>query len=179
MYLWSLESENESRSVASDSLRSMDYTVHGILQARILEWVAFPFSRGSNPGLLHCRWILYQLISGKQSDEAECSVYYSCQARSPGEQVLKSPNIPIGLQGKDFKDRVREGGWGVWDQLKDILLIGWWWGNWASASPAFWFQPIWNLRACGQHAVNIFHLVGVKCLQSSSKDMIQNIIYRP
>ena len=25
----------------------MDYTVHGILQARILEWVEFPFSRGS------------------------------------------------------------------------------------------------------------------------------------
>ena len=24
----------------------MDYTVHGILQARTLEWVAFPFSRG-------------------------------------------------------------------------------------------------------------------------------------
>ena len=27
---------------------SMDYTVHGILQARILEWEAFPFSRGSS-----------------------------------------------------------------------------------------------------------------------------------
>ena len=84
----------------------MHYTVHGILQTRILEWVAFPFSRGSsqhrdqsrsptlqadsspaesqgkskntgvgslallqgifmtpesNQGLLHCRWILYQL----------------------------------------------------------------------------------------------------------------------
>ena len=26
----------------------MDYTVHGTLQARILEWVAFPFSRGSS-----------------------------------------------------------------------------------------------------------------------------------
>ena len=26
----------------------MDYTVHGILQARLLEWVAFPFSRGSS-----------------------------------------------------------------------------------------------------------------------------------
>ena len=26
----------------------MDYTVHWILQARILEWVAFPFSRGSS-----------------------------------------------------------------------------------------------------------------------------------
>ena len=26
---------------------SMDYTVHGILQAKKLEWVAIPFSRGS------------------------------------------------------------------------------------------------------------------------------------
>ena len=26
----------------------MDYTVHGIFQARILEWIAFPFSRGSS-----------------------------------------------------------------------------------------------------------------------------------
>ena len=26
----------------------MDYTVHGILQARILEWVAIPISRGSS-----------------------------------------------------------------------------------------------------------------------------------
>ena len=26
----------------------MDYTVHGILQAKILEWVAFPFSKGSS-----------------------------------------------------------------------------------------------------------------------------------
>jgi len=45
----------------------MDYTAHGILYARILEWVQFPFTRGffptqgSKPGLLHCRWILYQL----------------------------------------------------------------------------------------------------------------------
>ena len=41
-----------------------DYTVHGALQARILGWAAFPFSRGSsqprdNPGLLHCTRILY------------------------------------------------------------------------------------------------------------------------
>ena len=39
----------------------MDCIVHWILQARILEWVAFPFSRGLNPGLLHCRWTLYQM----------------------------------------------------------------------------------------------------------------------
>ena len=30
----------------------MDFTVHGILQARILEWVAFPFSGDlPNPGI--------------------------------------------------------------------------------------------------------------------------------
>ena len=26
----------------------VDYRVHGILQAKILEWIAFPFSRGSS-----------------------------------------------------------------------------------------------------------------------------------
>ena len=26
----------------------LDFTVHGVLQARKLEWVAFPFSRGSS-----------------------------------------------------------------------------------------------------------------------------------
>ena len=31
----------------------MDYTAHGILQARLLEWV----TQGSNPGLLHCKII--------------------------------------------------------------------------------------------------------------------------
>ena len=40
--------ESESRSVVSNSLRPRGYTVHGILQARVLEWVAFPFSRGSS-----------------------------------------------------------------------------------------------------------------------------------
>ena len=42
-------------------------SVLGILQARILEWIAIPFSRGvcltqrSNSDLLHCRQILYPL----------------------------------------------------------------------------------------------------------------------
>ena len=44
------------------------FFVHGILQARILEWVAIPFllqgifpTQGLNPVLLHCRQILYHL----------------------------------------------------------------------------------------------------------------------
>ena len=42
-------------------------SVCGIIQARILEWVAIPSSRGSsqprgsNLGLLHCRRMLYYL----------------------------------------------------------------------------------------------------------------------
>ena len=65
------KSENISLSVMSDSLQHMDCSppgssVHGILQARILEWVAIPFSRGSSDtgiklGLLHYKWILYHL----------------------------------------------------------------------------------------------------------------------
>ena len=43
-----IESESESRSVKSNSLHPTAYRVHGILYARILEWVAFPFSRGSS-----------------------------------------------------------------------------------------------------------------------------------
>ena len=66
---------SESHSVVSDSCDPMDpmdcspqgSSVHGILQARILEWVAISFSMGifpiqeSNPCLLHCRQILYWL----------------------------------------------------------------------------------------------------------------------
>ena len=42
---------SKSLLVAQSCLTLRDlivYTVHGILQARILEWVAFPFSRGSS-----------------------------------------------------------------------------------------------------------------------------------
>ena len=40
----------------------MEYTVHGILWARILEWVAFPFSRGSS----QLRdWTKVSLIAGR------------------------------------------------------------------------------------------------------------------
>ena len=75
----------------------MDYTVHGILQARILEWVAFPFSKGSsqpkdpnpgifptqgwNSGLLHCGPILYQL-SHKGSPRILERVAYSFSSGS-------------------------------------------------------------------------------------------------
>ena len=50
---WMSELSEWSRSVVSDSLWHMDCSLpgsahHGILQARILEWVAISFSRGSS-----------------------------------------------------------------------------------------------------------------------------------
>ena len=46
---------------------SLGPDIYGILQARILEWVTIPFSKGFpqtqgvKPGLLHCRQILDRL----------------------------------------------------------------------------------------------------------------------
>ena len=58
----------------------MDYTVCGILQARILEWVAFPFSRGSSKpkdqtDLLYCWQILYQLSHNRSPRILEWVAY--------------------------------------------------------------------------------------------------------
>ena len=70
---------------------TMGYTVHGILHSRILEWVAFPFSKGSNPGLLHCRWILNQL-SHKESPRILERVFYPFSSVSsiPSNQTRAS-----------------------------------------------------------------------------------------
>ena len=66
----------------------MDCTVHGILQARMLELVAFPFSRGSSwprnrirVGVPHCGQILYQL-SHKGSPRILQWVAYPFSSRS-------------------------------------------------------------------------------------------------
>ena len=51
----------------------MDYTVRGILQARILEWVAFPFSRVSSQPR---DWTQVSHIAAKPQGkpERECKV---------------------------------------------------------------------------------------------------------
>ena len=116
--------------------------------------------------LLNQTWVLspthskVNLLSLGYS-EGKCSIYCRYQARSPGQLVLKKPKLPEDFQGNVFKDMVRERDCGVCDQLVDILLIGWWWGNRESTSSTFWFQPVWSLRACGQHTVKFFHLLEV------------------
>ena len=59
----------------------MDYSVHEILQARILEWVAFPFSRESSDAR---DWTEVSRIAGgfftswATNEEEECITQQSC-----------------------------------------------------------------------------------------------------
>ena len=93
-----VKSESVSHSVVSGSLRPMNRTlpgssVHGVLQARILEWAAIPFSRWScwprdqtcishrADSLLHCRQILYHL-SHQGSPTCKSSYIIPCWKNS-------------------------------------------------------------------------------------------------
>ena len=48
VYGGELHSGSEIAQLCLTLCDPMDYTVHGILQVRVLEWVAFPFSRESS-----------------------------------------------------------------------------------------------------------------------------------
>ena len=59
----------------------MDYTVHGILQARILQWVAFPCSRGSSQPR---DWTQVFRIAGR--------FFISWAVREPYKRTIKLQN---------------------------------------------------------------------------------------
>ena len=42
----------------------MDYIFHGILQARILEWIAVPFSGGSSQPMDHTQGVISCIVGG-------------------------------------------------------------------------------------------------------------------
>ena len=88
-----------------------DYTVHRILQARILEWVTFPFSRGSS----HPRdWTQVSRIAGRfftswATREAQeywsgspipSPVDLSDPGIEPGSPILQSDSLLAEPQGK-------------------------------------------------------------------------------
>ena len=110
----------------------MDYTLHGILQARILEWVAFlqeilP-TKGSNPGLLHCGWILYQLSCQRSPRILEWIAYpFFRDLPNPGIE-LRSPalqvdSLPTELWGKPIEIFLKEG---IREQLPCKTAIPMW-----------------------------------------------------
>ena len=84
----------------------MDYTppgfsVHGILQARILGWVAMPFSRGIfltqgwNLGLLHYMQFLYHLnYQGTKVLKNQSVVKPGMRLDSLGQPTVLCPRLP-------------------------------------------------------------------------------------
>ena len=90
----------------------MDHTVHGILQARLLEWVVVPFSRGSsqnqewNRGHLYCGWILCQLSQpGKPKNSGVGKPNPSPEdlpnpGIEPGSPALQADSLPAELSEK-------------------------------------------------------------------------------
>ena len=67
-------------------------SVHGILQARILKWVAIPFSgvfptQRSNLDLPHCRWILYHGAPG-EANTVERAHYLKKKKKRERERFL-------------------------------------------------------------------------------------------
>ena len=81
--------------------------VHGILQARILEWGAVPFSRGSsqprvsNPGLPHCRQILDHLShQAKNTTDKEIDKTYIKKKRKRDESMVISLCLKWGFRKK-------------------------------------------------------------------------------
>ena len=73
----------------------MDYRAHGILQARIQEWVAFPFSRGSSQprnqtGVSHIAGGFFTSWATREAQE-----YWSGQP-IPSPVDLPNPGIKLG-----------------------------------------------------------------------------------
>ena len=87
----------------------MDYEVHRILQARILEWVAIPFSWGSSQPRdwtqVSLRRILYQLSHKGSPRILEWVAYPFSRASSepgiePQSPALQVGSLPTELSGK-------------------------------------------------------------------------------
>ena len=55
----------------------LNYTAHGILQARILEWVAFPFSRGSSQprDRTHVSWMAGGFFTNWATREVQVKLF--------------------------------------------------------------------------------------------------------
>ena len=79
MYITSSLSWNWTSLSRVQLCNPMDSTVHGILQARILEWVAFPFS-GGLPNIMSF-WTSYFVM-----DYSKLAVFWWLQVDSKGTQ---------------------------------------------------------------------------------------------
>ena len=77
-----------------------DYTVHGILQVRILEWVAFPFSKGSSQ--TRDRTQISCIAGGFFTNRATIRSSDSCRKRSKvfNDNIIRQCESHICCQNK-------------------------------------------------------------------------------
>ena len=109
--------------------------VHGILQARILEWVAVPFSRGSSQhrdwtqvfcvaGRFFISWATRGEISFRIKLQAPyaleiCSEDSNKTSRAPGDPTETEQDLPLSVLVSPMEVRVSSGpsqGQGIWVQ---------------------------------------------------------------
>ena len=97
-----------------------DCIFHGILQPRILEWVAVPFSRGSSQYRdqtqvsQHCRRILYQLWLRRESICLQCSIPGFSPWVGKISWRRKWQSTPVFLPGKSHGRRRSLVGYSPW-----------------------------------------------------------------
>ena len=80
----------------------MDYTVHGILQARILEWVAFPspedlLNPGIEPGLPSLQ---VDSLPADPPGKPKNTIPSPADLPDPGSPALQMDSLPAELPGK-------------------------------------------------------------------------------
>ena len=110
-----------------------DYTVHGILQARILEWVSFPFSRGSSQprdrtqisrvaGGFFTSWATREALIWSKGDYLEVSVFGGFTSlkweRGSVEAIGHSEYLHLwGVDGSCWRESLRS------QILVDLMVI--------------------------------------------------------
>ena len=91
----------------------MDYTVHGILQARMLEWVVFPFSRGSSQPedqtqVSHIAGGFFTSWARREAQEQTTCTQSSVSPTHLTSSNLTSmcwagPGVGVGIEGRCFE----------------------------------------------------------------------------
>ena len=94
----------------------MDYTVHGILQVRILEWVAFPSPRGSSQprdrtqvfriaGRFFTSWATREAQEYWSGEPIPSPADLPISGIKPGSPAFQVDSLPTELSGKHIKKK--------------------------------------------------------------------------
>ena len=106
-----IESQSVSLSHGLTLCNPMNYTIHGILQARTLDWEAFPFSRRSSQprdwtevshiaGRFFTRWVTREAQEYWSGNPIPSPTDLPNPEIEPGSPALRVDSLPTELSGK-------------------------------------------------------------------------------